>query len=151
MKRKINRIVVHCSATQPLKQIGAATIDRWHRKQGWLEIGYHFVIRTTGGLEFGRDIEDVGAHAKGYNADSIAICLIGGVDENGTSVNNFFPSQFRTLKTLIRMLWKLIGEEVEVVGHRDLPGVKKDCPCFDVSQIVEEIHEEDAPRIQPLS
>jgi len=22
--------------------------------------------------------------------------------------------------------------EAKVVGHRDLPGVKKECPCFDV-------------------
>jgi len=23
--------------------------------------------------------------------------------------------------------------DARVVGHRDLPGVKKDCPCFDVN------------------
>ena len=31
--REVNKIVVHCSATQEGKNISAATIDKWHKKE----------------------------------------------------------------------------------------------------------------------
>jgi N-acetylmuramoyl-L-alanine amidase len=41
-------LVVHCSATQPKSDIGAKEIRQWHREKGWIDIGYHFVIRRDG-------------------------------------------------------------------------------------------------------
>ena len=37
-------------------------------------------------------------------------------------------------ETLQRLLERLKEDypDARIVGHRDLPGVKKDCPCFDV-------------------
>ena len=29
---------------------------------------------------------------------------------------------------------KFYNPEAEVLGHRDFPDVKKDCPCFDVKE-----------------
>ena len=37
-----------------------------------------------------------------------------------------------TLRKLLERL-KEDYPEAKVVGHRDLPGVKKDCPCFEVA------------------
>ena len=73
--RKINRIVVHCSATPPDLDVGVYEIDHWHRERGFNSIGYHEIIRRNGFLEMGRPLKTIGAHVKGYNEDSIGICI----------------------------------------------------------------------------
>ncbi len=50
----INLIVVHCAATPPSMNIGAAEIRKWHTDKGWSDIGYHYVIRRDGTQEEGR-------------------------------------------------------------------------------------------------
>lgn len=143
----IKYLVVHCSATPAKQDIGIVEIDRMHRERGFLKIGYHFVIRRNGKVEEGRKMYEVGAHAEGHNAESLGICLIGGVEkedhvvrgEKGEIVtfkasNNFTPEQFAALKVQLKKLLAIPGmsAKVEVLGHRDLPNVHKDCPSFDV-------------------
>lgn len=131
--RKINKIIVHCSATRPSQDIGAAEIDSWHRKEGYDRIGYHYVIRRDGTLEEGRNVEKAGAHAYGHNAHSIGICLVGGVDDNMRPQDNFAPLQYMTLQECVDDLQRDYDvNDADIIGHRDLPGVAKDCPCFDV-------------------
>ena len=72
--RDIDKIIIHCSATQEGKEISAATIDEWHKKRGWRGIGYHYVIGLDGMIEYGRPITETGAHVKGHNKGSIGIC-----------------------------------------------------------------------------
>lgn len=124
-------IVVHCSATQNKESYDWKTIDKMHRQKNWIMIGYHFVIKTDGTIQKGRDLETIGAHVEGYNDKSIGICLIGGIDNKGKSVNNFTKVQMKSLKLLIDYLLS-IYPKADVRGHRDFPGVAKDCPCFDV-------------------
>lgn len=129
-------IVVHCSATPPSMDIGVKEIRRWHRDQGWLDVGYHFIIRRDGNVEFGRNLNAMGAHVKGHNADSVGLCLIGGVDTSNNPDDNFTQIQRETLLHLLRFLTKLYPE-AKVVGHRDLDE-NKACPSFDVKQFLEE-------------
>lgn len=131
--RTINRIVIHCAATGPNQDIGAKDIDRWHRERGFTRIGYHYVIRRDGTLETGRPVEEVGAHAVGHNADSIGICMAGGVSQpgpNGKPENNYTPAQWATLKRIVGELRQRFPK-TDILGHRDLPGVAKACPSFD--------------------
>lgn len=130
--RAINEIIVHCSATPPSMDIGAAEIREWHMAKGWADIGYHYVVRRNGQLEEGRPIERAGAHAKGRNANSIGICLVGGVDADGNPADNFRGSQKTKLRVLIRDLRRQFPAIRSVIGHRDVPGVAKACPSFDV-------------------
>jgi len=133
MKRKTtDYLVVHCAASQPLPSINAATIRQWHKSKGWQDIGYHYVIKIDGTVETGREIMEVGAHVAGHNSDSVGICMVGGVDKNGYSVNNFKPAQFKALRKLLNELLARFPKSV-ILGHRDFKGVKKDCPCFDVT------------------
>jgi len=129
--RDINLIVIHCSATQPKADIGRYEIDKMHRARGWMGIGYHYVIRRDGVLEFGRPIDKAGAHAESYNLNSIGICLVGGVDATGRSEDNFEKEQMWRLQELLGNL-NSIWPAAAILGHRDLPSVAKDCPCFDV-------------------
>lgn len=125
-------LVVHCAATKPSANIGAADIDRWHRANGWACVGYHYVIRRDGTVEEGRDVEVIGAHVENHNSNSVGICLSGGVSEKDVNVpeNNFTPAQFAALKALLLRLREKYPKAV-IQGHRDFPGVKKACPSFD--------------------
>ena len=87
--RKIDSIIVHCSATKAGQDFTAADIDRWHRERGFNGIGYHYVIRLDGRLEKGREIDLAGAHSKGWNERSVGICYIGGLDENGHPADGY--------------------------------------------------------------
>jgi N-acetyl-anhydromuramyl-L-alanine amidase AmpD len=122
-----------------------------HKARGFLETstgihcGYHEIIRRDGTIELGRALANIGAHAFGFNYTSVGICMIGGLDEDGKSENNFTSSQFDSLIATL-MHKTLIYPDAEIVGHRDLSpdadgnGVvtskewMKDCPCFDVKQ-----------------
>ena len=137
--RKIEAIVIHCSATKanvdenitlPGEDIGAKEITKWHLARGFRTIGYHLVIRRDGTIEPGRPLEQIGAHVENYNANSIGICLVGGLDEKGKAENNFEPKQWAALKAKLVELKKAFPGAV-IKGHRDYPEVKKDCPCFD--------------------
>jgi N-acetylmuramoyl-L-alanine amidase len=77
--RRIDRIVVHCSATPNGKHFDVDTIRSWHAERGFKDIGYHFVIYTDGSVVPGRPLEKIGAHALGYNESSVGVCLVGGV------------------------------------------------------------------------
>jgi N-acetyl-anhydromuramyl-L-alanine amidase AmpD len=129
--RNIERIIVHCSATKPSMDIGAKQIRRWHLDRRWSDIGYHYVIRRDGTLEGGRPLWRAGAHAVGHNHDSIGVCLVGGVDERGRADANFTIMQYNTLLRFIKTHSKKHRIK-DILGHRDLPDVKKSCPCFDV-------------------
>jgi len=128
---KTEYIVVHCSANGPDSQIGAKEIDAQHRKQGWAKIGYHKVIKRDGIIEQGREDDEVGAHAHGYNAVSFGICLIGGITKTGKPENNFSIAQFESLAKLLEE-YSAKYPDSKILGHRDLPKVQKSCPCFDV-------------------
>lgn len=135
--RKTPLLVIHCSATPPAMDIGAAEIRQWHTDpepdgNGWADIGYHYVIRRSGKVEPGRDLSRAGAHAAPYNRYSIGVCLVGGVDKHGQPADNFTKVQYSALVKLVRKL-RAEHDIVSVVGHRDLPGVAKACPSFDVA------------------
>ena len=95
--RKIDSIIIHCSATKVGQDFTAADIDRWHRERGFNGIGYHYVVCLDGRLERGRDISLAGAHCKGWNEHSIGICYIGGLDVNGHPADTRTKAQKRVL------------------------------------------------------
>lgn len=81
--RVINLIVVHCSATKADRDFTEQDLEVCHRRRGMNGPGYHFYIRKNGDIKTTRPIEKIGAHARGYNAQSIGICYEGGVSERG--------------------------------------------------------------------
>lgn len=131
--RAIDTLILHCSATQPDMDIGVAQIDAWHKARGWNGIGYHFVIRRNGVVEHGRPVEEIGAHAVGFNKTSLGICLVGGVRRVRQRLvpdDNFTPAQWTALRALVIDLLARFPN-ARVIGHRDVQR-HKDCPSFDV-------------------
>lgn len=109
-----------------------------HRRgNGWSDIGYHFVIRRSGRIEPGRQIDVEGAHVRGHNDNSIGVCMVGGLNERGEESPDFTSEQFDSLVYLVFFLL-LACPEAEVLGHRDL-NPDKGCPCFDVKDFLEGI------------
>jgi N-acetyl-anhydromuramyl-L-alanine amidase AmpD len=107
-------------------------LDKMHKARGWKCCGYHYYITRDGQLHFGRPEEMVGAHARHYNAHSIGVCYEGGLDEKGRPADTRTPAQKLALHTLLVSL-KADFPEAEIMGHCELEGVHKDCPCFPVS------------------
>jgi N-acetyl-anhydromuramyl-L-alanine amidase AmpD len=140
---RTNYIVVHCAATPPQLDIGVEEIRKWHTDKGWIDVGYHYVIRRDGTEEIGRPADVMGAHVRGHNDESIAVCLVGGVDEYNAPENNFTYLQWETLKSRVSLL-QSIYPEAEVVGHNQLDPHKA-CPSFDVQDwLSEELSRESA-------
>lgn len=126
--RNINKIIVHCSATKEGKAFNVADITRWHKQRGFATIGYHWVVLLDGTIQQGRAEMTMGAHCKGHNANSIGICYIGGLDENGKSKDTRTPEQKKSLLELLKRL-KKDYPNATIHGHREF--ASKACPCFD--------------------
>jgi N-acetylmuramoyl-L-alanine amidase len=132
-KREIKYIVIHCTATKEGYSFNVKDINRWHKGLGWSEIGYNYVVKLDGTLEFGRNVDKVPSHVKGYNSNSIGVVYIGGLDENMKSKDTRTNLQKIELIRLLKKL-KALYPNAKILGHRDFKGVKKDCPCFDAKK-----------------
>ena len=128
-RRRIDAIVVHCTASKPDVDLTAQDVRTMHKRQGWSDIGYHYLIRLDGRIELGREVDIIGAHVEGHNAHTIGVCYVGGLDKNGKPYDTRTENQKASLLSLLMMLRKTYPKAV-IKGHRDYPNVKKACPCF---------------------
>lgn len=180
--RPVDLIVVHCSATPNGRDLferdatgkvirtPVEVIDEWHKAAGFRRhqaqqarfnpqirhCGYHFLLYVDGAIATGRAPDEVGAHARGYNARSIGICLLG--------TSRYTREQWASLAGLCGSLSQRLGRELvsdvdhrvpaaalerkrlRVLGHRDLSVDRdqdgaiqprewsKTCPGFDAAQ-----------------
>ena len=130
MSRIITLIVVHCSASRCNQRYTVEMLRKDHNARFHHQgVGYHYYIERDGQLYQTRSEDEVGIHARGYNAHSIGICYEGGLDENGKTADTRTPAQKAVLIALLRSL-KVDYPDAEIKGHRELKGVHKDCPCF---------------------
>ncbi len=90
-------------------------IHRWHKEKGWAGAGYHFFVMKNGEIHRGRPINTVGAHAYGYNDESIGICF-----EGNFELEKMPKAQKEAGKWLVAYVRQLYPTITEVVGHRDL-------------------------------
>ncbi|MDE6348639.1 MAG: N-acetylmuramoyl-L-alanine amidase [Bacteroides sp.] len=142
--RKINYLVIHCSATREGCTLTPEALEAEHRRRGFRTTGYHYYIRRDGTTVRTRPLELVGAHVQGYNKHSIGICYEGGLDARGCPKDTRSPEQRAALRLLVAHLLRRFKGNVRVCGHRDLsPDLNgngtvepnewlKACPCFDV-------------------
>ena len=127
--RKIDKLIIHCSATPEGRAVTVQDIDKWHREKGYNGIGYHYVIGLNGEVWKGRDINLIGAHTKGYNSNSIGICYVGGVDKSMKAKDTRTPAQEVALLNLVKDLKKQYPK-ASIHGHNEFAA--KACPSFDV-------------------
>lgn len=137
--RKIDEIIVHCTATRANWREDQSTalkvkeVRRWHVEDNkWSDIGYHYLIDRDGTIAEGRPVERAGAHARGHNAHSIGISLFGGHggDQDDKFEEHFTPQQDRALRKLLAQLQMEYPAIKTIRGHNAVSA--KMCPCFQV-------------------
>ena len=125
-------IIVHHTATLDGDK---NSIERLHKRRGFGEMGYHFLIdngtlkHMDGEIEVGSrwyDQKD-GAHAKDSNMNvmGIGICLVG----NFSSQRQVSPNQLASLSYLVNILrshYKI--PKSKILRHLDVPGAATECP-----------------------
>ena len=102
--RTINLIVIHCSASRVDRNFTEDDLEVCHRRRGFNGTGYHFYIRKNGDIKTTREIERIGAHAKGHNQNSIGICYEGGLDCHGHPADTRTEWQIHSMRVLILAL-----------------------------------------------
>ena len=134
----IDSVVVHCAATPNGQHFTAEHIDQWHAERGFKRdmsirpgyaklqhIGYHYVITLDGQLHRGRPLEEVGAHAQGYNAKSIGICMVGNFEQRRPSAKQL--ASFVALVDWLRDTARL-GARPKFTVHRWVDKNHTVCP-----------------------
>ena len=131
------RIILHHSATEDSGTVSWLAIRDYHiRVKEWSDIGYHFGIERImddygrSGIEilFGRLLTEAGAHAYGYNHDSIGICFVGNYDVVIPNIG-----MLKHGVRLVNWLRQVYSIPISsIIGHRDVSD--KTCPgkLFDI-------------------
>lgn len=130
-----SRIVIHHTGNPTDDDLSAEQIHASHQAQGWAGIGYHFVIRKDGSIELGRPDWSIGAHAYGFNSDSIGVHVCGNFEQAEPT-----KAQLDILPMLIADIcdaYGLIAAADIVVGHRDLMATA--CPGENLYKHLDEI------------
>ena len=135
--RRITEIIIHCTATPAGKDYTVYDIRKWHKQQGWSDIGYHYVVYRDGTIHEGRNINIAGAHTTGHNTHSIGIAYVGGMTRDGKRpADTRTKAQADRLENFLIYLRELYPE-AKIYGHRDF--ANEDCPCFDARKAYIEI------------
>ena len=148
-RRRIDYIVVHCTACREGQAQTVEQIRGEHIRRGWSDIGYHYVVTLDGRVHLGRDADLAGAHVSGHNANSIGVVYVGGL-ENRPNVpySQLQAKDTRTVAQKVALLELLMDLRklypyAKILGHRDLSPDKngngtieesefvKSCPSFD--------------------
>ena len=138
---KVKYIIIHCSASN---YGDVETITEWHKSRGWTTVGYHHIICNAypkyhnykykqpdiaydGLVQKGRSEQFRGAHVKGYNWQSIGVCIIG---------EGVYSS--RQLESTTRLCYEIMSRfpnKLEIKGHNNFTD-KKTCPILDIEHFV---------------
>lgn len=143
--RKIDTIIIHCTATRANKPYSKYQLIIDHKMRGFDGCGYHYFITRGGNIAAMRPLMRIGAHCAGHNKNSIGVCYEGGLDETGLAADTRTPEQ---KAAIIRLLKELtIKYNIKrIAGHRDFSpdengnGIVepfewvKLCPCFDAEK-----------------
>lgn len=127
-KRSINEIIVHCTATPDGRVETVESVRLMHKKNGWADIGYHYLVYLDGTVHEGRNVDISGAHCEGHNTHSIGVCYVGGIDARGKTKDTRTEKQKEALVGLLKRL-RTLYPNARIYGHRNFAA--KDCPSFD--------------------
>ena len=108
---RVSKVVVHHTTGSYRDASTVRAIQRFHQvDRNWADIGYNFLVAPDGTIYEGRGWLVQGAHARGYNSESIGIAYIG---DGRLPVPD---EAFKSISYLIDKALEKFGD-VEVVGH----------------------------------
>lgn len=136
----IKRLVIHCTASNILSPNTRESLLKFFKEERkWSKPGYTFFIDRNGIIwklnsywnwDPIINYSEITFGATGYNSTSLHVAWDGGVQDNKV-LDNRTPKQKASLDTFVKIT-RDIYPNIDVLGHRDLPGVNKLCPLFDV-------------------
>ena len=142
-RKSTSAIVIHCTATLAHQDFRRDEIEAMHKRRGFKQIGYHYLVTLAGKIEIGRSPDDtIGAHVQEFNDRTVGIAYVGGLrSSDAKPMDTRTDAQTEALGKLCRTLLKKYPKAV-ILGHRDLsPDLDRDgivekhewmkiCPCF---------------------
>lgn len=143
-RTKTRYVILHDSHTPPSIITPLQWLRHNGRVMGLLDIGYNAVIDRNGVITETRPRDAVGSHTPAYNHESIGVCLIGGLDDEGVQRDTFTLDQKLSLGAIFKQFEREFGP-LELVGHTELqrfkhrPGAK--CPALNMGELREFIKE----------
>ena len=131
--RGIAAIVIHhAAAVATLEEIAG-----WPLARGWRGVGYHYVVEADGRLRLGRREDEVGAHARGRNQDTIGVCVA--VDARDGIPSEAGDQRVTRTRDLLRRHRLTVDD---VIPHSDVSATV--CPGFPISRLHSALREGDA-------
>lgn len=125
----VKLLIIHCSGSRSNRPFTVeGLIATGNARFG--QPSYHYYVRRNGDIIPILPESVQGVHARHYNHCSIAICYEGGLNEKGQAADTRTEKQKHALFALLKDL-REDYPEARIMGHCDLPGVAKPCPCFD--------------------
>ena len=146
-RKSTEAIVLHCTATLAGQPYNANAIREMHKRRGFSDIGYGFLIGIEGEeWEGRRPLQAIGAHVRGFNDRTLGVAYVGGLRASDAMPSDTrTPKQIKTMIDLLKRLIKVYPNAV-ILGHRDLsPDLDGDgviepfefikiCPCFNAGE-----------------
>ena len=149
MSKKLQLLIIHCTATPEGRPITSATIRRWHtapkpQGNGWKQVGYSEMIHLNGTIETlvnynDNDIVDaweITNGAAGVNSIARHIVYVGGTDANGKAKDTRTVDQLKALEMYVKAHTTL-QPQWKIAGHYHFAA--KACPSFNVEKWLESI------------
>lgn len=117
-------VAIHHSAG-PTTQTVRAIQDYQMDSNGWVDIGYNWLVTQDGRLWEGRQgtWSAIGAHAANQNTAWVGVCWIGTSGSTAPS-----PAALATLRWVWEEAQRRAGRRLLVSGHGQLPGQATECP-----------------------
>lgn len=129
-QRQITHLFVHCTAGNQ-NATPKELLNFFYNTKKWSRPGYHYVVSKDGTVTQLWPEEKYSNGVVGKNMNSINVAWIGGIDkQHPNGIDNRTAAQKASLKKVMQEL-KHKYPQAKIMGHRDVPGVHKACPCFD--------------------
>lgn len=148
---KLERLVLHCTATPEGREVTSAEIRAWHTNpvskggRGWKQVGYTDMIHLDGKVErlvannedANVDPWEVTNGATGFNSTSRHVVYVGGMDkQNKKATDTRTSAQLKAMESYVKDFHSR-HPHVRIVGHNELAA--KACPSFDVQKWLKSI------------
>jgi len=119
-------------------EVTTEMLHQWHVIENkWSAIGYAYLIDRKGDIHKCRDLDgdgdvedEIGAHTRGFNRNSVGICIAGRGEYNN--------AQFDSLRYLINDIVSRHGIKKEDIQGHNYYDKHKTCPMFDVQEKLKE-------------
>jgi N-acetylmuramoyl-L-alanine amidase len=142
MSKKLQLLVIHCSATPAGRVVTPQDIRDWHLSpapvgRGWRQVGYSDMILLDGtpvtlvahNEDDVVDAWEITNGADGVNSIARHVVYVGGTDAKGNAKDTRTPAQLQALTNYVKGTIRN-HPSIKIAGHNQF--AKKACPSFDV-------------------